>query len=138
MNRMVMTLAALAVSLAAAPTATTPASALYQRHCAACHGVAARGDGPWADLLAFRPADLTRIAARSRGEFPVARVRAIIDGRKPVKGHFPGGMPVWGESLKNVEDGYSEEAVRQKISALAEYLRTVQAPAEDRRAGPAR
>ena len=124
-----------ALSLAAPVSAPAPPGHdLYQKHCAVCHGAEARGDGPWADVLAYRPADLTRIAIRARGEFPVGRVRDIIDGRKPMKGRFPSGMPVWGDAFKNAEDGYSESGVREKVSALAEYLRTIQGPAADRRA----
>ena len=146
MSRLITALAALLAAgriTAAAPAPTRPApehdgSSLYQTHCAVCHGKDARGDGAWADLLAYRPADLTRIAIRSRGEFPTARVRAIIDGRKPVKGHFPTGMPVWGEELKTLESGYSETAVRTKVDALVDYLRALQAAPEDRRAGDVR
>lgn len=112
----------------AAPSSTTNGAVLYQNHCAACHGPEARGDGPLADVIAYRPADLTRIALRSRGEYPAARVRDIIDGRKPVKGRFAAGMPVWGEAFKNPDDGYSERALREKIAALTEYVGTLQAP----------
>jgi mono/diheme cytochrome c family protein len=111
-----------------APSSATDGAVLYQQHCAACHGPEARGDGPLADVIAYRPADLTRIALRSHGHYPAARVRDIIDGRKPVKGRFPAGMPVWGEAFKNSEDGYSEKAVIEKIAALADYLGTLQAP----------
>jgi mono/diheme cytochrome c family protein len=126
------------LSQGGASSMDTSGAALYQKHCAVCHGPDGRGDGAWADVLAFRPADLTRISVRARGDFPVARVRAIIDGRKPVKGHLAGAMPVWGDRFRNPEDGYSEGAVRAKVSALAEYLRTIQAPPEDRQAGAAR
>jgi hypothetical protein len=100
---------------------------LYRTHCAACHGASGRGDGPWVDLLTFRPPDLTRIAVRSHGSFPIERVRAIIDGRKPVPGRFPAGMPVWGDAFRNAEYGYLEQDARDKVAALAEYLRTTQA-----------
>jgi len=112
--------------------------ALYQKHCAVCHGPDAHGDGPWADLLAYRPADLTRIAIHSRGDFPTAKVRATIDGRQPAKGHLPSVMPVWGEALKTPANRYSEAAVREQIAALVDYLRTLQATAEDRQAGDVR
>lgn len=121
-----------------APDSARTGSLLYQTHCAVCHGTDAHGDGPWADVLAYRPADLTRIAIRSRGEFPAARVRAIIDGRKPIKSHFPTGMPIWGDVLKTAETAYSETAVRARITALVDYLRTLQVAPEDRRAGNVR
>jgi mono/diheme cytochrome c family protein len=128
---------------AAAPAATSrtpehPGASLYQTHCAVCHGADAHGDGAWADLLAYRPADLTRIAIHSGGEFPAARVRDIIDGRKPVKGHFPTGMPVWGDRLKTAATGYSEAAARAKVEAVVDYLRTLQAVPPERRPAGAR
>lgn len=39
--------------------AITHGQALYQAHCAVCHGTAGRGDGPAAQTLHPRPADLT-------------------------------------------------------------------------------
>jgi mono/diheme cytochrome c family protein len=138
MNRVILSFAALLTAgwMTASPTGA-PARAgslLYQKHCAVCHGTDARGDGAWADRLAYRPADLTRIAIGSRGEFPTARVRDIIDGRKPVKGHFPTGMPVWGDVLKTAKSGYSEAVARDRVESLVDYLRTLQAAPPDPRA----
>lgn len=49
----------------------TRGAALFARDCAACHGADARGGtGP----------DLTGLAARNGGTFPVIRVMAQIDG----------------------------------------------------------
>ena len=112
-----MSLAALlAGGLAAATAPATKATrpdrrALYEKHCAVCHGADARGD------------------------FPAAKVRATTDGRMPVKGRLPSVMPIWGETLKTPENRYSEAAVRDQISALVDYLRTLQAAPEDRQAG---
>jgi hypothetical protein len=51
----------------------------------------------------------------------------IIDGRNPVKGHGGGDMPVWGEALLRTQAGAgSEDAVKERIDALVDYLRTVQ------------
>jgi mono/diheme cytochrome c family protein len=57
---------------------------VFVRHCNACHGVDGRGDGPAASALQPPPADLTRIAQRRGGHFPVAEIRASIDGRTVV------------------------------------------------------
>src|SRR6266511_3925020 len=38
----------------------TQGEALYIRHCASCHGVAARGDGPLAKALEIQPRNLRR------------------------------------------------------------------------------
>jgi len=103
--------------------------ASFMTHCAVCHGVAARGDGPLADALRVRPPDLTLLAKRNAGRYSEETVRRIIDGRKPVKGHGGPDMPVWGDSFKSAADGYSDAAVRQKIVGIVEYLRSIQAPA---------
>ncbi|HYM67436.1 MAG TPA: c-type cytochrome, partial [Patescibacteria group bacterium] len=54
-----------AVLLLLLPLALLPGAAgaadeaLYRRHCAVCHGIAGRGDGPAAGLLSPRPRDFT-------------------------------------------------------------------------------
>jgi mono/diheme cytochrome c family protein len=102
----------------------------FMTHCAVCHGVAARGDGPLAESLRVRPPDLTLLARRNGGRYSEDTVRRIIDGRKPVKGHGGPDMPVWGDAFKAAPDGYSDAAVREKIVGIVEYLRSIQAPAK--------
>jgi mono/diheme cytochrome c family protein len=55
--------------------------AQFVEHCASCHGMKGRGDGPAATSLKIAPADLTRIATRRDGIFPDGDIAAIIDGR---------------------------------------------------------
>src|SRR5262245_8954931 len=59
----------------------------YQQYCAACHGPAAKGDGPLAAELKVTPADPTQICKKNGGEFPMWRVYRVIDGQEEVKGH---------------------------------------------------
>jgi len=40
-----------------------------------------------------------------------------------------------GDVLKTAETAYSETVVRARITALVDYLRTLQVPPEERRAG---
>lgn len=70
--------------------------ALYQRHCAACHGIDATGQGPRAAVLTLQPTDLTRLAASAGGAFPYERAAQRIDGREALVAHGSP-MPVWGE-----------------------------------------
>ena len=49
--------------LALTPGAAEAGRALYDRHCAACHGPQARGDGPAAAALPVRPDDLAGLPA---------------------------------------------------------------------------
>jgi mono/diheme cytochrome c family protein len=104
-------------------------SSVYRTYCASCHGADAKGDGPLAEHLRFRPPDLTLIAKRNAGTYPADKVYRIIDGRNPVKGHGGPEMPVWGDAFKNVTEGYKEDDVKVKIDALVDHLRSIQAEA---------
>ena len=74
--------------------------ALSKAYCASCHGADAKGNGPMAKSLKVKPADLTRIAARNGGTFPLMRIERIISGEEqPPSGHGTSEMPVWGPDL---------------------------------------
>jgi mono/diheme cytochrome c family protein len=105
---------------------TDVGSDVFKTYCAACHGQNAKGDGPLADNLRVRPPDLTLIAKRMGGTFPADKVRRIIDGRNPVKGHGGPDMPVWGDAFKSSREGYSDEAVKARIEAVTEHLAGIQ------------
>lgn len=102
--------------------------ALYKTYCSSCHGKEGRGDGPIADALRYRPADLTAIAKNAGGKFEKDKVHRMIDGREPVKGHGGPDMPLWGDAFKRSGDGYGEDAVKTRIDALVEYLEGLQQP----------
>ena len=61
--------------------------ALYVQHCASCHGLSGKRDGPVAGSLNIPPADLTTIATRAGGRFDQTAVLRIIDGRRIVEAH---------------------------------------------------
>jgi mono/diheme cytochrome c family protein len=104
-------------------------SALFKTYCASCHGQSGKGDGPLAAKLRVRPPDLTLIAKRMGGTFPADKVRRIIDGRAPVKGHGGADMPIWGDAFQSSREGHSEEAVKARIDALVEHLAEIQVKA---------
>lgn len=112
---------------------------LFDRFCASCHGVGARGDGPVARSLNVAVPDLTSIAVRY-GEFPAARIRDIIDGRGIDTGaHGTRTMPVWGYEFY-VEEGadvMAQRAVRDAINRLVEHLRSLQSAEPAQRGGRA-
>ena len=109
--------------------ATVAGRFTFKTYCATCHGKEAKGDGPLADRLRFRPPDLTLLAKRNGGSYPAETVYRTIEGRKPVKGHGGPDMPVWGDAFKNAESGFSDEKVKEKIDGLVEFLKSIQAPA---------
>src|SRR5579864_5099010 len=76
---------------------------LYKAYCATCHGLAGKGDGPVASALEARPSDLTTIAKRHGGVFPVSRMRTIIAGDELILAHGTRDMPIWGPIFHQVE-----------------------------------
>jgi mono/diheme cytochrome c family protein len=101
----------------------------YLQYCASCHGAEGKGNGPLAEDLRTAPADLTHISQRRGGTFPEPLISEIIDGRRRMRGHGPGNMPVWGRRFDQ-EVPYGEAgdiAVRGRVALLVEYLRSIQA-----------
>jgi mono/diheme cytochrome c family protein len=105
----------------------------YENNCLTCHGLTGKGDGPYASYLRNAPSDLSLLAKKNKGVFPVARLYEVIDGREDVKGHGPRNMPIWGAAyaLKGAQD-YRENPqnvefyVRARILALIEYVNRLQ------------
>jgi hypothetical protein len=55
-----------------------------------------KGDGPISGELKKRPPDLTILAKKNGGVFPLDSVYRIIDGREEIASHGNREMPVWG------------------------------------------
>ena len=113
-------------------------AALFRTHCAVCHGLDGRGEGPAAPALRQRPADLTAIATRDGGRFDDARIARVIDGRFDAPAHGSREMPVWGARLGDdvPERELAEEFVRGRIQLLVEHLRSLQEPPLSERQAP--
>ena len=90
----------------------------YLSSCAACHGEDAKGDGVLRSVLKVPPADLTMLARRNDGHFPIAAVTEVIDGRTFIAAHGTREMPIWGFDVK----------VRNSIPAIVDYLNHLQVP----------
>ena len=106
----------------------------YETHCAVCHGLGGKGDGPYLQLLRAGTVvpDLTELSRKNNGVFPFNRVVETIDGRLSARAHGPTNMPIWGERYKiqsrNVNPDYNAEAfARARIFMLAEYIYRLQA-----------
>jgi mono/diheme cytochrome c family protein len=132
--RRALPLAPLLVPLAAlaaaprTPDVVTAGRESFQRLCAVCHGVDARGGGPLAIELLIPVPDLTTIRARNFGNFPYGRLRDAIDGRREIAAHGARDMPVWGRILveqRGAQPG-SEVAASGEITALLAYLESIQ------------
>lgn len=103
----------------------------YEAKCAVCHGLDAKGRGPYAESLKQPVPDLTTLARRNGGLFPVARTYAQIEGAGP--GHGTREMPVWGldytaQAVEQLPDLPYNQAqfVRTRIMSLLEYLNQLQ------------
>jgi mono/diheme cytochrome c family protein len=105
----------------------------YGQSCAACHGLDGKGKGSFAQALELSVSDLTTLAKRNGGVFPVLRVYDVIDGREAVKAHGTREMPIWGKHYAagsaHVYDDYPrnpEAAARGRILLLIDYLYRLQ------------
>lgn len=103
----------------------------YARSCELCHGVAGKGDGPYASRLLIKPADLTTIAKNNNGNFPIASIYRMIDGSDEVIFHGGRRMPIWGnryqsESIFEIGPDSAQTFVRGRIFELLIYLDALQ------------
>jgi cbb3-type cytochrome c oxidase subunit III len=113
--------------------ATEPSgSQEYQQNCARCHGTDGKGNGPDAKTLrGYHPANLTLIRRKNGGTFPRQEIYDVIDGGKRLPGHndWNSPMPLWGLSFQLEGEEYSPESeaqVRRKITALIDYIESIQ------------
>lgn len=103
----------------------------YQQRCALCHGDNARGNGPYAFALVFKPSDLTKLSISNGGSFPFIETYLKIDGREIAKAHGTRLMPIWGnryneESWSLVSPEYASTLARGKIFELLLFLHSLQ------------
>ena len=125
----------LVAGLALAAACTHPSepqgALLFAENCTSCHGLSARGDGPLAQDYGIDVPDLTLIAARNGGTFPMTRVMSTIDGFTRVQ-HGDVVMPEFGAILADgpvvsydAGDGVLTPTPAPLV-ALAEYLESLQ------------
>ncbi|MGA1286170.1 MAG: c-type cytochrome [Rubrivivax sp.] len=130
--------AALALGLALAGTAALAQQATdlgkreYDSNCASCHGSDGKGAGPFVEFLKRSPPDLTTLARRNGGVFPVARAYEVIEGAGP--GHGTRDMPIWGRDYRVQAGEYYVDVpydpavyARTRMLALVDYLARIQA-----------
>ena len=116
----------------------TPADGemLFGEHCARCHGADGTGNGSDAKNLKTRPSDLTQIAARRDGVWPMLEVMSIVDGY--TKQTTPREeMPL----ISALTDGPMVEfdtgnglltQVSARLIDVANYLESIQSPKPER------
>ena len=113
----------------------------YLSSCAACHGSDGKGNGPLSVELKSKPADLTVLARKNNGVFPLNAIYETIDGRKLVNAHGTREMPIWGfkympspnQALsptpadKYLNSSYDPNVeIRSRVLAIVDYLNRIQ------------
>jgi mono/diheme cytochrome c family protein len=108
------------------PTPAASGQAMFKEYCAVCHGLGGKGNGPAADALKKRPADLTQLARKNNGTFPDLHVMNFITGTDVVASHGSRDMPVWG-SLFGALNPNDEGVTKIRVANLANYVKSIQA-----------
>ncbi len=120
----------LAACVPAASTDPTSGKTDFNELCAPCHGVTGKGDGELGKTLAHRPADLTGISARHKGEFPMAYVMSKIWGYEMGKAPtalMPKFAPLMEGPTVLVDTGDGiQTPTPQRLVEIANYLATIQ------------
>ncbi|MDX5358293.1 MAG: cytochrome c [Rhodobacterales bacterium] len=130
MTRSLTLVTSLFLAMPAAAQAPDVGKRLYEESCAGCHGASGKGGGEIAGLLSVQTPDLTGLASRNDGTFPMLQVIHIIDGRTGLRAHG-GPMPVFGSLYSSSSmagpDSYGAVVeVHGRILALAKYLESIQ------------
>jgi DMSO reductase family type II enzyme heme b subunit len=108
-----LAVALLALAPAAAAQADHPGKPVYDRWCAACHGVEGRGDGPAAAYMLPRPRDFTRGLYQIKST-PSGALASDADILRIIDHGMPGtAMPGWRATLSSAQR-----------RALVEYLKS--------------
>jgi mono/diheme cytochrome c family protein len=105
----------------------------FQKNCAACHGMSGKGDGPFLEFLKERPSDLTLIAKRNGGVYPVKDVYEWIRDPSKIRAHGTKEMPIWGDRYsQEIMETYGPDytgpgsSVHERILELVFYVGTLQ------------
>lgn len=105
---------------------------LYSANCVPCHGSQGKGDGPNAAQLSTQPADLTKIAARRDGVWPMLEIMAILDGYS--RNTLPReDMPVFenflDDEMSEFDTGNGQMTlVPTKLIEIVDFLEKIQDP----------
>jgi len=90
---------------------TSKGKVLFRHYCAVCHGVIGKGDGPNAEHLDPRPADLSD--AEYMASATEQTIFSVIERGGPAL-DLPGTMPMWGKTLS-----------RGQVADLVAYVQTL-------------
>jgi len=95
---------------------------MFNKYCAACHGLTARGEGPVAKSLKGNLPDLTLLQGPGE-KFPFYKVQTAVDGENAIDSHGSREMPVWGTVFRKTSGELQRQA---DIYALVKYIESIQ------------
>lgn len=98
---------------------------IYLDRCGACHGEDGQGNGPAVGSLKIAPSDLTLLAQRNGGVFPIERVKNIVGDWVDINAHGSREMPIWG-SLFHPKSPADQQAADEQFKKLVDYLASIQ------------
>ena len=84
----------------------------------------AKGTGPVAVVLKYKPSDLTQLAKRNGGKFPSAVVEDALQSDPLIPAHGSRGMPIWSDAFRNTNR--DEIMVKIKIHNVVLYVESIQ------------
>jgi mono/diheme cytochrome c family protein len=97
---------------------------MYRVHCAVCHGVDGKGNGPAAPALKQPPSDLTQLSKKNGGKFPDFRVANVIEGDSVLPVHGSREMPIWGDVFRSIQR--DDPVVKLRVHNLTQYIASLQ------------
>ena len=98
---------------------------LYLDHCAVCHGVNGKGNGPAVLALKTPPPDLTLLAKNNGGKFPSMHVVNILDSDPGAAVHGSQEMPIWGPIFRKL--GPDPNLGHLRVLNVTKYIESMQA-----------
>ena len=107
------------------PNFVPTGKAMFKQYCAACHGLDAKGHGPARAALKVPAADLTTLAKRHGGDFPVDYVTNTLRFGPGVNAHGSADMPTWGPIFQYMENN-NQSIAQKRVKNLVDYIASLQ------------
>lgn len=98
---------------------------MYGDYCTGCHGPGGLGNGPAASVLNTKPPDLTTLARRHNGKFPVEYVAKVLRQGVNKAAHGTSDMPIWGPIFSETGSSH-RQAENKSIANMISYLESIQ------------
>ena len=105
-------------------TAVGAGQETFRAYCASCHGLDAKGTGPVAAALKYKPSDLTQLSKGNGGKFPSAVVEDALQSDPLIPAHGSRETPIWSDAFRNTNR--DETLVRIKIHNVVLYIESIQ------------